>query len=123
MLHILVVEDDSALAEALETTLSAEGFKVSKARDGEEGLKMVKKDKPDLILLDIVMPKMDGITMMERLQEKPATKSIPIIFLTNLSDVDTISKVVRQGMFDYLVKTEWDINELVELVKKRLKKK
>lgn len=123
MSKILVVEDDVALLEALETTLASEGFKVAKARDGEAGLTMVKKDKPDLILLDIVMPKMDGITMMEKLQEKPATKNIPIIFLTNLSDVETISKVVRQGMFDYLVKTEWDINELVALVKKRVKKK
>ena len=123
MAHILVVEDDSALREALQTTLQAEGFEVSAEGNGEAGLKSVSAKKPDLILLDIVMPKMDGITMMTRLQDKPATKNIPIIFLTNLSDVETISKVVRQGVFDYLVKTEWDINELVELVKKRLKKK
>lgn len=122
MAKILIVEDDAALREALVTTFTTEGFEASGASDGQEGLKQVAEKKPDLILLDIVMPKMDGITMMHKLQEKPGTKNIPIIFLTNLSDVETISKVVKQGMFDYLVKTEWDIDELVNLVRKRLKK-
>ena len=119
--HILVVEDDAALREALQTTLEAEKFIVSTANDGEEGLQKVAEKMPGLILLDIAMPKMDGITMMQKLQVNPATKNIPIIFLTNLSDIETISKVVRQGIFDYLVKSEWDIDELVNLVKKRLK--
>ncbi|OGL67741.1 hypothetical protein A3B21_00920 [Candidatus Uhrbacteria bacterium RIFCSPLOWO2_01_FULL_47_24] len=123
MQHILVVDDDAALLEALETTLKAEQFQVTTARNGKEGLKKIKENKPDLVLLDIVMPQMDGITMMHKLQDNPGTKNIPIIFLTNLSDVDTISKVIREGMFDYLVKSEWDINDLVSLVKKRLKKK
>lgn len=122
MPYILIVEDDAPLREALETTLKAEKFEIASAANGEEGLKKVKEKKPDLILLDIVMPKMDGITMTHKLQEKPATKNIPIIFLTNLSDVETISKVVKEGMFDYLVKSEWDINDLVALVKKRLEK-
>src|SRR3989344_8909993 len=123
MQHILVVDDDAALLEALETTLKAEQFQVTTARNGKEGLKKIKENKPDLVLLDIVMPQMDGITMMHKLQDNPGTKNIPIIFLTNLSDVDTISKVIREGIFDYLVKSEWDINDLVSLVKKRLKKK
>ena len=120
--HILIVEDDAALREALQTTLEAEKFSVSTATDGEDGLKKIAGKKPDLILLDIAMPKMDGITMMEKLRENKSHGEIPIIFLTNLSDVETISKVVRQGMFDYLVKSEWDIDELVNLVKKRLSK-
>ncbi len=121
MKHILIVEDDAILLEALETTLKAEKFKVTTARDGEEALNKIKSVIPDLILLDIVMPRMDGITLMHHLQDEPKTKGVPLIFLTNLSDVETISKVVREGVFDYLVKTEWDINELVELVKRRLK--
>lgn len=122
MQKILIVEDDAALREALTIALEGEGFKALKAKDGEEGLKRARDDAPDLILLDIVMPKMDGLTVMQKLQEKQETKGIPIIFLTNLSDVDTISKVVKQGMFDYLVKADWDIEDLVGLVKKKLKK-
>lgn len=122
MQKILIVEDDAALREALTIALEGEGFKALKAKDGEEGLKRARADAPDLILLDIVMPKMDGLTVMQKLQEKSETKNIPIIFLTNLSDVDTISKVVKQGMFDYLVKADWDIEDLVGLVKKKLKK-
>lgn len=122
MSHILVVDDEAALREALESTLKAEKFKVTLAKDGEEAVASVKKDIPDLILLDIAMPKMDGIAVMHTLQGNPKTKDIPIIFLTNLSDVDTIAKAVRGGIFDYLVKTEWDIDDLVALVKRRLKK-
>ena len=121
--HILVADDEPALREALESTLKAEKFKVSLAKDGADALAQIKKDPPDLILLDIAMPKMDGIGVMHNLQNDPKTKNIPIIFLTNMSDVETISKAVRGGIFDYLVKTEWDIDELVALVKRRLKKK
>lgn len=121
MAKILVVEDDTALLEALAIAFEGEKFDVIQAKDGEEGLKKAQKEKPDLILLDIVMPKMDGLTVMQKLQADPKTKSFPIIFLTNLSDVDTISKVVKQGMFDYLVKADWDIEDLVALVKKKLK--
>lgn len=122
MAKILVVEDEAALLEALAIALEGEKLTVLQAKDGEEGLKKAQKEKPDLILLDIVMPKMDGLTVMQKLQADPKTKSIPIIFLTNLSDVETISKVVKQGMFDYLVKADWDIEDLVALVKKKLRK-
>jgi len=115
---ILIVEDEEALLSALQEKFTSEGFSVVTALDGEDGLNAAEKEKPDLILLDIVMPKIDGIAMAKKLKE--AGSSIPIIFLTNLDDVKHISDAIEVSKSDYLVKSNWNLNDIVEKVKKRL---
>ena len=84
MKKILVVDDEKKIRELLELRLSAEGFTVIQAADGEEGVAVARKDSPDLILMDVMMPKMDGAEAVNELQQDPATKDIPVIFLTSM---------------------------------------
>lgn len=120
MAAILIVEDNPELREALEIAFTRAGFSIAKAADGEAGLRAVRKSRPDLILLDIVMPKMDGLTLMKELHRDQKTAAIPIIFLTNLSDMETVAEVQSHGGHDFLVKSDWDIHDVVKLVEKKL---
>ncbi len=120
---ILVVEDDVAMLHALTDKLTREGFAVIQAKDGEKGLKMALRNLPALILLDVVMPKMDGLTMMKKLRaENVWGKSVPIILLTNLSpDKEEINQLVAEGEpVYYLVKTNWSLSDVIEKVKETL---
>lgn len=116
---VLIVEDEAELAEILNAQLAEAGFEVFVARDGEEGLKMAEKKHPDLILLDIIMPKMDGMTMLEHLRKDSWGKSAKVILLTNLSDNEKVAEAIKQHSYDYLVKADWNINDVVKLVKER----
>jgi two-component system, OmpR family, response regulator RpaA len=118
---ILIVEDDPALRGILETKFSAAGFDVSTAEDGVEGLTKALKIQPNLVLLDVLMPVMDGLTMLEKLRQEEDGKSIPVIMLTNLSDVDSMAKALENKAYDYFVKTKWDVDELISKVKEKLK--
>lgn len=118
---ILLVEDEEPFISALSDKLHDEGFTVVVARDGEEGLYKAKTENPDLILLDIVLPKMDGITMAKKLKEYNII--IPIVYLTNLSDQSHISDALETGYNDYLVKTDWNINDLMRRIGDVLDKK
>lgn len=120
MKTILVVEDEKLILQALESKLSHEGFCVLQAADGEMGLSVALEKHPDLILLDIVMPKMDGMTMLGKLREDDWGKTVPIIVLTNLADDAKISQSMRSNVFDYLIKTDWKIDDVVRKVKVRL---
>ncbi len=120
MKKILIVEDEKSLLEALNLKFSGEGFEVIQAKDGIEGLESALAKRPDLILLDIIMPRMDGITMLKRLREYDWGKDVPVILLTNLGDSEKIAEVMEYGVYDYLVKAEWKMEELVERVKSRL---
>jgi len=116
---ILIVEDDKSFLWILRQSFEAEGFPVFFAQDGEEGLKMAEEEKPDLILLDILMPKMDGITMAKKLKEKGIKSQI--IFLTNLKDVDHISRAVEVSKeTDYIIKSDLHVNQIVARVKEKL---
>ncbi len=115
---ILIAEDDRSLLSALQEEFTDEGFSVVTALDGEEGLIVAKKEKPDLFLLDIKMPKIDGITMARKLKE--AGTNAPIIFLTNLDDLKHISDATELGKFDYLIKSDWKISDIITKVKERL---
>ena len=117
---ILVVEDELSLARALVEKLFKEGFSVIEARNGEEGLQVALREHPDLILLDIVMPKMDGITMLTKLREDSWGKGARVVILTNLSDDLSVDKSIQYGAFDYLVKTDWKIEEVIEKIRARL---
>ena len=120
MSKILIVEDERALASALVDKFEKEGFTTSLAFDGEEGLESALNIHPDIILLDIIMPKMDGLTMLERLRRDDWGADVPVIMLTNLSDELKVTEAIKNGSFDYLVKSDWTINDVVEKVKKRL---
>jgi len=120
MKKITIVEDEELISKALAGVLEDAGFKVSQAYDGEEGLSMIESEKPDLILLDIIMPKMDGLTMLKKLQEKEWGKNIPIIVLTNLSDDRRVAEAMGRGVYSYLQKTDWRLQDVVEEVKKKL---
>ena len=114
---ILVVEDSKSYLFILTETLKAQGFSVDSAENGEAGLEATKSGKPDLILLDITMPKMDGITMAKKVREFDT--SVPIIFLTNMSDFKNISGALETAK-DYIVKADTSVEDIVLKVKEKL---
>lgn len=120
---ILVVEDNITLQGLLKERLSQEGWKIETASDGVEGLAKAQKIKPALMLLDLLLPKKDGVTVLKELREKADTKNIPVIVLTNLSDGETVANVLTSGGMDFLVKTDYSLDQVVERIKKRLPKK
>lgn len=119
--NILLMEDDVFLANIYKTKFEMEGFKISVAENGEIGLADVKKKKPDIILLDILMPKMDGFAVLEKIKADEETKNIPIILLTNLGQKDDVDKGLQMGATDYLIKAHFKPSEVVDKVKKVLK--
>jgi DNA-binding response OmpR family regulator len=127
MQKILIVEDDIPVMRAISDKLNREGFEVIEARNGKEGLSMAFDKKPDIILLDILMPVMDGPTMMKSLREDGKWgKEVPIIMLTNLStavDVKTVKVVIEAEPIYYLVKSNWSMADIVKKVKEVLNNK
>jgi DNA-binding response OmpR family regulator len=126
ILMIETVEDDTSIREVLRDRLDLEGFQVLEAKDGEEGLSTAVREHPDLILLDILMPKMNGIDMMKKVRESGAWgKNVPIILLTNISpDDEAINKAITENEpAYYLVKSNWSIEELVKKINERLSRK
>jgi DNA-binding response OmpR family regulator len=117
---ILVVEDELALSQVLSDRFTQEGFDVQTAGDGEEGLKKATSWKPDLVLLDIVMPRMDGMTMLHALRKTPEGKNMPVILLTNLSDTEDVYEAMANGVYDFLVKSHWDLDDLIHEVRAKL---
>ena len=119
---ILIVEDESAMIEALASKFRKEGFDVLEAGNGEEGVALALKEKPDLVMLDIIMPKLDGIGVLKKIREDSAWGvDVPVIMLSNLSDADNISEAARYRVFDFLVKTDWRLDDVVKLVREKLK--
>ena len=117
---ILIVEDEQDMAEVLSDKFISEGFQVTSAKDGEKGLQAALKEHPDLILLDIVMPKVDGLEMLKKLREDEWGRSAVVILLTNLSSTEKIAEAVKQGMHEYLIKSEWRVTDIVKKAKERL---
>ena len=118
--QILVVEDYPPTLRALVDKFTREGFDVLEARDGEEGLELALKEHPDLILLDLKMPKMDGITMLKNLRADDSSKDIPVIILTNLNEPKKMAEALESETYDYLVKTDWKLKDIVKKVKEKL---
>ncbi len=117
---ILIVEDERPLREVLCDKFEANGFKAFKAKDGKEGLAVALKEHPDIILLDIIMPKMDGMTVLKKLREDKRGKDIPVILLTNLADDQKVAEATEEGVYGYLVKSDWKIADVVKMVEERL---
>lgn len=119
--QILLVEDDTFLANIYKTKFEMEGFKVTVAENGELGLEQAKKKKPDVVLLDILLPKMDGFTVLKKLKDDESLKNIPVILLTNLGQKDDVDKGLELGAADYLIKAHFKPSETVDKVMKVLK--
>jgi DNA-binding response OmpR family regulator len=117
---ILVVEDDFQLATALEEKLSKENYQVLVARDGQEGLQQALAAHPDLILLDIVMPVMDGVTMLTQLRQDPWGQQAKVIILSNLSDGEAQISSSNKLAAEYLIKTDWTLEDLIAKVAQKL---
>jgi DNA-binding response OmpR family regulator len=120
---ILVVEDEEILLTALSEELKQQGFAVVGAHDGVEGVEMAVSEKPSIILLDLVMPRLDGIGALKQIKENDATRDIPVVILTNLSDYDKVSDALSLGAMDYLVKANYRLEELVMKIKSILDRK
>lgn len=118
---ILVVEDDIALRKVLYDRLTDDGFAVAQAANGEEGLEEATRNHPDIIILDIFMPKMDGISMLAKLRSTDSWgKHVKVLVLTNSTDAETISKVTGFGSTEFLIKSEWGLEALVARIRENL---
>ncbi|MFA4941531.1 MAG: response regulator [Patescibacteria group bacterium] len=117
-IKILLVEDDPFLLSMYNTKFELENFKVVTADDGEKGLKLALKEAPDIILLDIMLPKMDGFEVLRALKADEKVKRIPVILLTNLSQKEKVKEGLALGANDYLIKAHFMPSEVVEKIKK-----
>jgi len=122
MAHILFIEDETTLQKTLGGALKDAGFEVSNAFDGEMGLKLAREGKPDLILLDLILPKKDGFAVLAEIKNEAELKDTPVIVLTNLEAVEDVEKVIELGATTYLVKANYDLPEIVSKIKKILGK-
>jgi DNA-binding response OmpR family regulator len=120
MKKILFVEDESALQKTFGEILKQEGYEMISALDGEIGLRLAKTKKPDLILLDLILPKIHGFEVLKKLKEDDETKGIPVIVLTNLEGIGDVNKAIELGATTYLVKADYSLEEVVEKIKKAL---
>ena len=122
MAKIIVIEDEEVLLGLLKNKLEQEGHQVTIARDGQEGLEKIRADKPDLILLDIIMPKMGGFEVMEELNADKILKHIPIIIVSNSGQPVEIDRAKKLGVKDWLIKTDFDPQEVIVKVREQLEK-
>jgi DNA-binding response OmpR family regulator len=119
-MKLLIVEDEEILLKVLREKFEKEGFDVGVAVDGDEAMPAAKSFKPGLILLDIVLPKKDGLAVLAELKADSALRDIPVIILSNLGEDEKLKTALSLGAADYLVKTQHPINEVVEKVKEYL---
>ena len=117
---ILVVEDDKFLRDLIVQKLKKEGFAVDEAIDGEEGLRHIKEVKPALVLLDLILPGIDGFEVLKRMKEFPDTAKIPVIILSNLGQREDVDRGLKLGAMDFLIKAHFTPGEIVARVKSTL---
>ncbi len=120
MKKVLIIEDDEQISRVYGIKLKQEGIETINAADGEEGLKKIISDKPDAVLLDLMLPGKDGFWVLEELSKKPQLKNIPVIVLSNLGQKTDQERAMKLGAKDYLVKADVSIKEVVERIKKYL---
>lgn len=117
---VLVIEDETALSELLSEKFAHEGFKVRSAESAETGIKLALQNHPDLILLDLILPQMDGLTMLKKLRKDNWGKGVPVIILSNLNDQKKVSEAMKIGVYDFLVKSNVKLSDVVEEVREVL---
>ena len=115
--QILIIEDEADLLELFADKFTSEGFKTHQATTAEKGIRLALKNRPDFILLDILLPKMDGLTMLKKLRANAWGKTVPVIISSNVTDQQKVSEAMRLGVYDYIVKTNLILNDLVKQVK------
>ncbi len=120
MKKILFIEDEATLQKTIGGVLRKEGYDVISALDGETGLKLAQQEIPDLILLDLVLPKMHGLDLLARLREGEKTKDIPVIVLTNIEGVQEIERAISLGARAYLVKSDYKLDEVIRKIKEAI---
>jgi CheY-like chemotaxis protein len=123
---ILIVEDEATVRKVYREELTDNGFLALEAKDGREGLELALRHRPQLILLDILMPVMDGLTMMSKLRQSGAYgKTVPIVLLTNLSggEEKIIASIIKNEPAHYLIKSDWNLNQVVMKINELLEKK
>lgn len=118
---ILIIEDDKFLRELISRKLTEAGFEALEAFDGEEGIKKLKEEKPELVLLDLILPGIDGFEVLSRMGEDPNLKSIPVIILSNLGQREDVEKGLKMGAVDYLIKAHFTPGEIIEKIKNALR--
>ena len=117
---ILIIEDDSFLRQIIAQKISHEGFDVAEALDGKEGLKVLKEEKPDLILLDLLLPEMDGFQFLVEFKKDVSLPKIPVIIFSNLGDKQDIEKGLELGAVDFLIKAHFTPEAIIEKIKSAL---
>jgi len=115
---ILFIEDEQTLQKTLGDILRKEGYEVVSALNGEIGLRLAKTDKPDLILLDLILPVVDGFEVLKHIKNDPKIREIPIIVLTNLDKMEDVERALQAGATTYLIKTDYGLAEVIEKIKK-----
>ncbi len=120
MKTILFVEDETNLQKTMGNILKEEGFEYLEASDGEEGLKKAKEEHPDLILLDVILPRKDGFEVLKELKSNEDTSDIPVIVLTNLESVQDVQKALDLGANSYLVKANYRLEDVLSKIKQAL---
>jgi CheY-like chemotaxis protein len=120
MAKILIVEDDPLMSRMYQKIFTFEGYEVEMAGDGEDGLEKTRSSKPTLILMDIMMPKMNGLQALEKLKADPETKAIPVIMLTNLAGQQDAETALSKGAIKYIIKSEYEPKQVVNMVKEIL---
>jgi DNA-binding response OmpR family regulator len=114
---ILIVEDEAFLLDMYKIKFKQEGFEVISAVDGNEAIKTAKTEEPDIVLLDILIPEIDGFEVLKELKEDPATKSIPVLIFSNFSQKEEIEKGLSLGAVDFFVKTNYTPAQVLEKIK------
>lgn len=118
---VLIIDDYSDLREALAEQMAQEGIKPLKAEGGLQGLEIARKEQPDLILLDIMMPNMDGVEVLKALRDDELNKNTPVVILTNVNEIDLVKRIPAElNVDDYIVKTDASLVNIVRRVKERL---
>ena len=117
---IVIVEDDAALNKALSQMLEEEGFAVASAVDGETGLRLIEEKRPDLVVLDIILPRKSGFEVLEEVRKKPELSMIPVVVLTNLEGKKDIERMMEFGVQGFLVKAEYTLEEITAKIKSML---
>jgi two-component system phosphate regulon response regulator PhoB/two-component system alkaline phosphatase synthesis response regulator PhoP len=117
MKKVLVIEDEEFLRKLIATKLVNSNYEVIEAVDSECGLKKIKDAKPDIVLLDLILPGMDGFTFLEKIKDDPETKEIPVIILSNLGQKEEIEKGLKLGAKDFLVKANLTPKDIIEKIK------
>ncbi|MBU3918470.1 response regulator [Patescibacteria group bacterium] len=120
MKKILFIEDEAAIQKTLGESLRNKGYDVQAALDGEDGLRLAKSGKPDLILLDLILPKLHGLDVLERIRKDKDIKETPVIILTNLENVGEVERALELGATTYLVKANYSLEDVVAKVKKAM---